>query len=177
MSQPGILAAAPERRIVRDGVSHWVGWYYDIWEALPQVRSGLFGRGVVVVNRSGQMRLNALPALLADDFLASEAFRAHERCVVPEARVVIRPPKRMVDLLKRRVRVATGVAQVDQLSLRSSESRTTMRTLLELARDQPRLIARLPVFVGVTLVARRRAAKAVAAGDYSTWQRDESSRK
>ena len=176
VARPGILAAAPERCMQRDGVGRSVRWYYDVWEALPQVRSGLFGRGVVVVTRSGQARLDAQPQLLCDDFVASEAFEAHERVVTPEARVVIRPPKKMRDLVKRRARVATGTIQADEHGIRRLGSKTTPRSLGRLLRKEPRLIPRLPVFLGVTLVARRRAAKAVAVRDFTTWERDESSR-
>jgi hypothetical protein len=172
----GVIAAAPERIIRTEGVSLLVRWYYEVWAALPQVRSGLFGRGVVAVAASGQRRLDARPSLLSDDLVASEAFEPRERTIVRDAHVVIRPPKRVGDLVRRRARIATGNVQADQHGIRRPESRTTARTLGTLARNEPRLIARLPVFAIVTLVARRRAATALAAHDFVTWQRDESSR-
>ena len=43
------LATAPRREVPRDGCSWAVRRYYDVWERLPQVGTGLFGRGVVAV--------------------------------------------------------------------------------------------------------------------------------
>lgn len=176
LERSGALAAAPERNLAMRGVSPLVRWYYDVWQALPQVRAGLFGRGVVVVTEAGQARLDAQPALMSDDLVASEAFAPDERLIARGARVTILPPRRVGDLIRRRVRVATGNAQADQHGVRRDESRTSLRSLLRLATAEPRLVPRLPAFVGITLVARRRAARAVARGDFTTWERDDSSR-
>lgn len=176
LGRPGVLATAPERDLDVAGVSRPVRWYYDVWQALPQVRSGLFGRGVVAVTRAGQERLDAFPALLADDLVASEAFGPDERVITPEARVVVRPPRRMRDLIRRRVRVVTGSTQADRHAIRQPASRTSIRSLARLMWQEPRLIPRVPVFLGVTVAARRGAARAVAAEDFTTWERDESSR-
>jgi hypothetical protein len=51
-----------------------------------------------------------------------------------------------------------------------------VRTLLGLAVTRPGVAARLPVFLGVWLMAALGARRAVRAGDFQTWQRDESSR-
>ncbi len=61
LSNDGVLAAAPERTIPRDGVSPLVRWYYDVWEQLPQVRGGLFGRGVIALSEAGNERVRRLP--------------------------------------------------------------------------------------------------------------------
>ena len=82
----------------------------------------------------------------------------------------------MADLLKRRVRSVTGNAQADQLGIRREESKTSMRTVAQLAIDEPRLMLKIPVFLGVSLLARLRARRAIERADFTTWQRDESSR-
>lgn len=170
------LAAAPERIVPRDGVSHLVGWYYDIWEQLPQVRSGLFGRGVIALSEAGNERVRALPSVMGDDLVASEEFTGDERVIVPEASVVVHPPRTMRDLHRRRIRAATGNAQADRVGLRRSSSITSPRTLVALVADQPSLLTRLPVFLGSALASRIAAARVVRTGDYDTWLRDESSR-
>jgi glycosyltransferase involved in cell wall biosynthesis len=170
------LAAAPQRVLARTGCSSWVRWYYDVWEALPQVQGGLFGRGVVALSAAGQERVSRLPRLMSDDLGLSDAFSPHERRVVPGAVAVIHPPRTMSDLLRRRVRVATGNVQAGRLGARRESSRTRLRTLLGLAVARPVLATRLPVFVGVYVVARLMARRAIHAGDFHTWQRDESSR-
>lgn len=174
--EDGFLATAPSRVVPRAGVSRWVAWYYDVWEELPQVRSSLFGRGVVALSREGQERVSSLPRVMGDDLVMSDAFDAGERCVVPGAVVVVRPPKTVADLVRRRVRVATGNSQADARGLRRDESRTDARGLLRLLRDRPTLGPRILVFGAVTVVARAKAARAVRSGDFGTWQRDESSR-
>ena len=68
------LAAAPTRSVPRGGVSWPVRYYYDVWERLPQVRNGLFGRGVIALSEDGNKRVQALPQVMSDDLAMSEAF-------------------------------------------------------------------------------------------------------
>lgn len=171
-----ILATAPKRQIPSDNVSWLVRWYYDVWENLPQVRSGLFGRGVIALSEAGNERVRALPQVMSDDLALSEAFAPSERAIVDRAIVVVYPPRTVRDLIRRRVRVATGNAEADNAGLRTDAARTSMRTLVALGLSEPRMVARLPVFVAVTVVARISARRAIRSGDYETWQRDESSR-
>ncbi|QIX28841.1 glycosyltransferase [Nocardioides sp. JQ2195] len=172
----GVLAAAPQRIQPRDGCTRPVRWYYDVWEQLPQVRAGLFGRGVVALSDEGQRRVSALPPMMSDDLVISEVFHPSERRVVEAATVVVHPARTMRALLRRRVRVVTGNAQADADGVRRRDAVTTPRTLLRMIRRQPSLAMRMPFFVAVTLVARWRARAAVRSGDFTTWQRDESSR-
>ena len=170
------LAAAPRREVPRRGCAPLVRWYYDVWEQLPQVRAGLFGRGVIALSSEGQARVSALPRVMSDDLAVSEAFTAAERRVVEDAVVIVHPPRTMRDLLRRRVRVVTGNKQADDAGTRGGGSATSLSTLLTLARQQPRLLPRLPVFLGVTVLGRLLARRAIRTGDFTTWQRDESSR-
>jgi glycosyltransferase involved in cell wall biosynthesis len=171
-----VLAAGPRRVLPTDGCSTLVRAYYRVWEALPQVRSGLFGRGVIALSRAGQERVDGLPRVMSDDLAVSEAFEPHERLVVREARVVVHPPRTLGDLLRRRTRVVTGNEQATELGVRRPESRTTMRGLVRLGLADPRVGLCLPVFVGVGLLARLRARRAIRDGDFDTWLRDDSSR-
>lgn len=171
-----VLATAPRREVPRAGCSRWVRWYYDVWESLPQVESGLFGRGVVVLSEQAQARVTALPRMMSDDLGMSDAFSGDERRVVPGAVAVVHPPRTVRDLVRRRVRIATGNAQAAQLGVRRPTSRTSARTLLGLAVGRPGVALRLPVFVGVHVAAQLGARQALRAGDFTTWQRDESSR-
>lgn len=177
LAEPGVLAVAPRRHLDRGGVPLAVRWYYDVWEQLPGVRSGLFGRGVVAVSRAGHERIAALPDVLSDDLAMSAAFTAAERRVVPAAVSVVRPPRTWGDLVRRRARVATGTTQLYASGhALATDSRTTRADLLRIAARHPGTALKLPVFLAAAVVARRRAARAVAAGDYATWHRDESSR-
>lgn len=176
--RPGILAAAPERVLPMDGRPWTVRWYYDVWARLPEVRRGLFGRGVIAVSEAGHSRIRRLPPLLADDLAASLTFAPDERAVVPEARVVVHPPRTLSDLLRRRIRAAEGVAQIEQnAAAPDSSARTRPSDLIALGRDEPKMAPRVAVFLAVAMVARMRAKRTVSRRDYSTWRRDESSRR
>lgn len=175
-AQEGVLATAPRRVVPRDGCGPIVRWYYDVWEQLPQVATGLFGRGAFVLSRDGQERVDALPPVMSDDLAVSDAFAGSERLVVDAATVTVWPPRTMADLLRRRIRVTTGSRQAAQVGVRSHESVTRPRTLLDLARRRPAMVPRIGVFVAVTVIARIRARRFTRTGDFTTWQRDESSR-
>lgn len=172
-----VLAAGPRRELVLDQASVLVRAYYAVWSRLPQVRTGLFGRGVVAVSAAGHERTRALPAVMSDDLAMSEAFAPSERAVVDEAVVTIRGPRTLRDLLRRRIRVATGNTQLDQVGRRSDEAKTSWADLLRLVRTEPRAAAGVPVFVGVAVVARLASRRRVRSGDFSTWLRDDSSRR
>ena len=177
LAKPGVLAAAPERAFVFDGCPWVVRWYYDIWMRLPQVRQGLFARGVIAVSREGHSRLASLPPLLADDLAASLAFTPEERSVVADASTVCHPPRRTADLLRRRIRAVTSVTQIERAEQApESTARTSAADLRAILRQHPGTAPRLALFAAVTLTARLAARRAIARGDYSTWLRDESSR-
>lgn len=183
-NSPALLAAAPGRDIPLTGCAWPVRAYYRVWQLLPAVREGLFGRGVIAVTEPGHARLAALPPLMADDLAASLAFTPGERRVVEAARVVVLPPRTWGDLIKRRVRAATSSAELERFqAARASgpaapppSARTGTGDLRALLRAQPRLLPGVVVFVLAALAARRGARRAIRTGDFSTWLRDESSR-
>ncbi|MCX4782067.1 glycosyltransferase [Streptomyces sp. NBC_01264] len=181
---PALLATAPGRDIPLTGCAWPVRAYYRVWQLLPAVREGLFGRGVIAVSEAGHARLAALPPLMADDLAASLAFAPGERQVVESARVVVLPPRTWGDLIKRRVRAATSSAELERFQASrpsgpeaaAPSARTGTGDLRALLRAQPRLLPGMVVFVVAALAARRGSRKAIRSGDFSTWLRDESSR-
>lgn len=176
LDDPGILAAAPARDTPLDGCPWTVRWYYEIWEQLPVVRQGLFGRGVIALSAEGHARIADLPELMGDDLAASLSFAPEERRVVDTARVTVHPPRTFSDLLRRRVRSMTVTTQA-ATQTKLPGTRTTSADLKALLREHPaRNAPRLAWFVTVTAMARSRARRAVNAGDFTTWLRDESSR-
>ncbi|GAA4811398.1 glycosyltransferase [Streptomyces ziwulingensis] len=173
----GILATAPERLIPLAGCAWRVRAYYRVWQRLPAVREGLFGRGVIAVSKAGHARIAALPPLMADDLAASLAFAPRERLVVGAAEVVVRPPRTWRDLIRRRVRAAVSTAQVEQRQApQDASARTSVADLRGVLRAEPTLLAGVAVFVAAAVVARRRADRAIRARDFDTWLRDDSSR-
>jgi hypothetical protein len=177
MREPGVLAVAPERVVATDRSSWPVRWYYEIWQELPAVREGLFGRGVIGVSPEARRRLRAVPDVMGDDLAASVAFTAAERRVVPGARVVVHAPRTVTDLLRRRVRSVTATTQLQRALPGTVDSaRTTRADLLGIVRRRPSAAPKLAVFLAVTAVTRWRARRPIRSGDFTTWLRDESSR-
>jgi glycosyltransferase involved in cell wall biosynthesis len=178
LRKPGVLAAVPTRVLPLDGCPWPVRCYYDIWSRLPQVRHGLFARGAVAVNEAGHRRITSLPPLMADDLAASLSFSPAERRIAANAAVIYHPPRRLADLLRRRVRAVTGVAQIERNGQAPpSTERTRPADLMMILHDNPAAAPRLAVFVAVTVIARLAARRAIGRGDYTTWLRDESSRR
>ena len=178
LRRPGALAAGPDRVLALNGSPWLVRWYYDVWTRLPEVRSGLFGRGVIALSEDGHARIASLPPLLADDLAASLVFGPDERVVVAAARVIIHPPRTAGDLLRRRVRATMGVTQVEQAEgAPGSTARTRPADLLAIIGRSPRMALRVGIFMAVAVLARLRARRAVRQRGYSTWLRDESSRR
>lgn len=178
LRRPGVLAATPELVLAFAGCSWPIRWYYDVWTRLPEVRRGLFGRGVVAISEAGYARIAKLPPMLADNLVASLAFSPGERIVAPGAQVIVRPPLTFADLMRVRVRAVTGVAQVERTEgAPSSAARTRPGDLVAMVRDRPRMAPRVTLFLAVAMFARLRASRAVRNQDYSTWLRDESSRR
>lgn len=178
LAEPGVLAVAPHRHFDLAATSLIVRMYYTFWQRLPVVRRELSGRGVIGVSEEGHKRLAALPEVMGDDLAASVAFSPAERRIVAGADVVVRTPRTVSDLIRRRVRAATVVAQMDHaLPGAVRTARTSRADLLGVVRENPLLAAHLAVFLAITLAARSKARRAIRAGDYSTWLRDESSRK
>ena len=131
---------------------------------------------MIAMTTKAHARISALPHMMSDDLVISEAFDDSERKVVSEATVEIWVPRTLRDLLRRRVRVATGNAQASDAQLRGKESKTTWPDLVGIALSSPRCLLSMPVFVGVTVAARIMSRRAIKRGDFTTWLRDESSR-
>ncbi|MGI8448861.1 MAG: hypothetical protein ACR2MP_17125 [Streptosporangiaceae bacterium] len=113
-------------------------WYYGVWARLPEVRSGLFGRAVIALSERGHERFTALPPVLADDLALSLLFAPRERRIVPGTQVVVHTPRIPADLLRRRVRAAEGVAQIERAPRApESSARTRMPDLLAISLTSP----------------------------------------
>ncbi|MFV0458019.1 MAG: glycosyltransferase [Actinomycetales bacterium] len=172
---PGVQVAAPSRVISRDGLPVLVKAYLDVWERLPEVRAGAFGRGVVAVTEEAHRRVGSLDGVTADDLVMSSSFRPDERVIVPGAAVAVNAPRRLRDLVRRRVRVAAGTRSAYAAgSTLSVDSRTSWSDLGAVLRERPTLVAKMGVFLGVSLIAKLLAT--VGSRHPQVWLRDESSR-
>lgn len=176
INRDNILACAPDRQIPRANTSWIVRWYYDVWECLPQVQNGLFGRGVIGLSAEGMRRIRQLPPMMSDDLIMSEAFDESERAIVRDALVTVFPPRNVRDLLRRRIRANTGNHEADQAGLRSAQAKTSVSDLAAIARRDLRKVPKVGVFVAIWAVSNLGSRRAIKARDFTTWRRDESSR-
>lgn len=179
LSPPDVHAAGPVRRLDLTGASWPVRAYYAVWERLPAATNGLYGRGVVALDREGSIRLSNLPDVMGDDLYIHSLFTPAERHIVPSASVTIRCPRRLPDLVRRRVRTSMGNTQHAAEHRKQADSAAAQGTSLlqvaRVARQEPRFIPAVAVFLGVTVCARLVARQRLRKGK-TGWLRDESSR-
>lgn len=172
----GALAVAPGRRLRLESSSCIVRSYYRLWQCLPAVRAGLFGRGVIGVNAEGGRRLEDRPEVMGDDLYVHSRFADGERTVVESAVSQVFAPRTAADLFQRRVRAAQGNRELRSLAATDSNDHTTatasLTDVFSIVRSDPRRSLDAMVFVSVTLLARSvgRARRG------TSWLRDESSR-
>ncbi|WP_162239834.1 glycosyltransferase [Microbacterium sp. Leaf288] len=175
--RPPIHVAAPTRKLDVRGAAAPVRWYYEVWRQLPGVKDGVFGRGVIAMSPEALARARSLPRVMSDDLAISDAFSPQERVIVESAIVTIAVPRTVKDLIRRRIRVVTGNAQLDDLALRADESRTKAADLLRISLAHPANPLKVVVFGVITVVSRLASRRRVRSGDFTTWLRDESSRR
>ena len=172
------LAAAPRFKMDFAGASWTVRAYYDIWQQLPYVRSGMIGAGVYALSEKGRKRFDKFPDIIADDGYVRALFKEHERTVVEDAVVTVRAPHSLADLLKIKTRSRLGVYQLHQRfpELVQNEEKSYWLSNLRSLLPQIDLWPKLAVYAGVNLLARSRAKKQLSDLETVGWERDESRR-
>ena len=169
----GPPAAAPRLTYDLTGCPWIVAAYTRVWLTLHNTPS-LIGSGVYGLTRAGRRRVGELPDVIADDAYVRSRFSVSERRTV-EPPFVAYPPRRTVDLIRRKSRVFLGHLELEQRgeSLELDHNRTPAELLR--AEDRPPL-AQIAAYAAVTVVAKLRARWQLWRGRTDTWERDESSR-
>ncbi|BAK37886.1 hypothetical protein MLP_48720 [Microlunatus phosphovorus NM-1] len=179
-SDPKAAAVMPRRRLNVAGRPWPVRGYSAIHERLPTFRTGLFGRGMVMISEAGRARFERFPELIADDLFLDGQFSDDEKVQVDEVEVLVEAPYATADLLRRLVRVRRGNAQLRRLAA-TGEVFAAVRApdrlawLRDVVLPEPRL-----VFAGVTYAAVSLVAAFLARRPDKTrlgWGRDESTRR
>lgn len=176
---PSTLAVVPRRRIDTAGRPWPVRAYFSINAKLPAFRTGLFGRGMIVLSESGRARFDAFPALIADDLFLDSHFTAAEKAEVSSVEVVVAAPFTTRDLVRRLVRVRRGNAEMRaaaaadriDVQVRQADRGAWLR---DVVLPNPRLLPATIPYVAITLIAGFLARRRVRVGD--GWGRDESTR-
>lgn len=171
------LAVGPTRHIDLQGSSWPVRAYYDIWSMLPAVQDGLFGRGVLGVSEAGFARIAQRPDVMGDDLFFDNQFTAPERRILASATVVVRGPRTVPDLVRRRTRTAHGNRELNPgTASGSATQRVSGRAVMQLALRRPALWPKVVTFVALTVFCRARSRKMARSNTAKVWLRDESSR-
>lgn len=174
---PGVLVAVPGRRMQTQGRPWPVRAYLAVHTRLPVFRSGLFGRGVVVLSEAGRSRFDVFPEVIADDLFLDAQFTDAERVVVRDVEVLVQAPHTTAELVRRLARVRRGNAQLRSASpsagaaVRPADRWSWLR---DVVLPQPRLAPAAVVYVVITLIAAG-AARRIPAGS-AAWARDPGAR-
>jgi glycosyltransferase involved in cell wall biosynthesis len=176
-AQRGILAVVPSRHVDTTDRPWPVRAYFRIQQHLPVFRSGLFGRGLIVVSEPGRSRFDEFPTMTADDLFLDAQFSAAEKHQVADVEVVVQAPWTTRALVNRLTRVRRGntemrhaAAEHDvEAAVRNSDRWSWLR---DVVLPDPRLLPDAAAYVVITLLAGYRARRTPTAD----WGRDASTR-
>lgn len=174
MSDGPAAVGAPRAVYVTAGRPRAVRLFYDAYVRLPYAREAMVGTGVYALNAAGRARFEAFPPLTADDLFVQRCFGREEVRVLEDGTFEVQVPRSLRSLVAVRTRVAYGSAQLAATGGRGTGRSTggTVRALVRLLAENPRLLPAGVVYLAVTVVGRASARRRAAA----RWQRDESSR-
>lgn len=165
LDRPEPLIATPRRELQLTEATALTRLYYRTWEVLQEARGETIGTGVYAVNAAGRARFDRFPDRVGDDTFVHGLFQRDERRVVePPVRVWV--PTRLRDVVAVRARVHLGNLTAEH---RRRDRPPRAVQLATLAR-RPAALLGVPVYVAVTLAAKRRARRRLAAGDLA-WTR------
>lgn len=167
-----VLAAAPTVLSDTGRSSRLVRHYYTASELAAGRCRAVNGSGAIAVARVGRERFAGWPDVLADDFFLDTRFADHEKARCPDARVVVAAPARLSDLVRRKVRVQAGNAEVRRRHPTPFVPAST--SVAALARQHPGRSLDLALFAAVSTWVRLVLAVRDARGITTTWQRDAS---
>ncbi|MGN6331353.1 MAG: glycosyltransferase [Motilibacteraceae bacterium] len=170
--RPPMLAAAPTVRNDTGRSSRLVRHYYRASELAALRCRSVNGSGAIAVSREGRARFGAWPDVLADDFFLDTRFSDVEKLRTPHAHVDVVAPAGLDDLVRRKIRVQAGNAEVRRRHPTAFVPAPT--SVLELVRQHPRRSLDLALFAAVSAWCRLVLAVRGARGVQTTWQRDAS---
>lgn len=175
---PAVHAVVPGRRLETAGRPLAVRAYSAISERLPAFRTGLFGRGMIMLSEEGRARFDAFPAMVADDLFLDSQFAPTEKASVEAVVVSVEAPFTTRELLNRLVRVRRGNAQM-RAAAAAGEIDLDVRPAdrwawLKVALRRPWLLPAAAGYLAITVTAARRARR--SASTAIGWGRDSGSR-
>jgi glycosyltransferase involved in cell wall biosynthesis len=171
------LAATARRELDLTGRPVLVRAYFAVNRWLPAFRTGLFGRGVIVLAEAGRARFEQFPDLVSDDLFLDSLFAADEKREVSEVPARIATPRRTAHLIRRLVRVRGGNTAMRSAAGRGEVSAAVQPAnrfawLRNVVLRRPWLAPAAVCYVAISLYAAVLARSRPDRG----WGRDDSSR-
>ena len=175
-SSPTVVAA-PRAKVAYDDRPWGVRAFYRVWTRLPYFRENMIGSGVYAFSRKGRARFDVFPDIIADDEFARLNAGPSERRVGTTNVFTIHPPRTLSGVVKINVRARAGSRELDLRfpELKRHDNTNPGRTLRELL-VMPSLWPSAPVYIGVMLLASKRAKDKLRKRQEKVWERDDSSR-
>lgn len=174
LQRTGALVGAPRLEVDLRDCPWYVRSFCRVWLDQPWMTEAPVGSGAYVLSEQGFARLGRFPNITNDDQYVHDLFAAEERCVIGTHAFVMRAPRTFRGLVARRTRTMAGAVELEARFGRLpglSRRRGTFQVL----RESPELAPHLPVFLAVTLLAKRAARRKIATASHK-WERDDSSR-
>jgi glycosyltransferase involved in cell wall biosynthesis len=167
------LLAAPSLRMDLSKTTWPVRAYYRVWTGLPY-NQVMVGTGAYGLSRAGCARFCLFPDLIADDGFVRFCFSPEERVRVDSAYSWVDPPRTLSGLIKIKTRSRLGFYQHRQALRSRPADRKSFAGLLRTFLPRPSLWPWLPLYAGISLFVRLRAARQLRALGATGWERDDS---
>lgn len=177
-ANPGIMVAAPQLTVDLLRSSMCVKAFYNIWMRLPYFTTGqMVGSGIFILSKQGRKRFNAFPNVISDDGYVRSLYQEHERRMISDYHFTIFAPKTMADLIKIKTRVRFGNMEVSEKYTNVSIGKdNNLLDIVKLVLRKPWLVFQSFIYIYVQLQTKKLSRARMAAADFTTWERDESSR-
>lgn len=169
MQISGALVASPAVKFIYKNSNFFVKAYYRVAEK-SFYNLHLRISNVIAISKEGQLKLNYLPNVIADDEFIRLSFPENERLVVKKCHFQFSCPKNINSLIKTLTRVKIGNMQLAKLKTKNLVSQPNFKRELKIS---PNLV----IFGIIKLIALFRAYWQVTTNSAPKWERDESTRK
>lgn len=170
----GTLAGRPPHQFETARAGWTVQRWYAVRERLPSVASALWGAGCYALSEAGRERFVDFPDSGADDLFIDSLFARDEVVIVRTDPLVVRTPRTVGDLMRRKYRKQAHTPGFEGSRERgvSAGQRRQLHELRALIRREPRWLADAAIYI--LLIALARLGSRI--GPAHRWERDESSR-
>lgn len=177
-ANPNLKSVAPQIDINTEGAPYGVQAFYRSWTQLPYFSSqDMVGSGFFMLSEAGRKSFDQFPEIIGDDAYIRSLFPAAERATITSATFTIFAPRTLKDLINIKIRSRLGNIEV-QHKYPTHKTLGTNKpfTAISLLASKPNLIPDFMVYYYVVLQSILGCRRRVKAGDFNTWERDESSR-